>query len=68
MCWLPPARACRRGKTLHQQNPPVLNWRCPLMQVGLYNDRKMVVVVVVVVVDVVYQVSVTDNICYTDYD
>jgi len=25
-------------------------------------------VVVVVVVDVVYQVSVTDNMCYTDYD
>jgi len=25
-------------------------------------------VVVVVVVDVVYQVSVTDSICYTDYD
>jgi len=21
-------------KTLHQQNPPVLNWRCRLMQVG----------------------------------
>jgi len=33
---------------LHQQNPlPVLNWRCRLTQVDLYNGRKMVVVVVV---------------------
>jgi len=37
------------SKTLHQQNPPVLNWRCWLMQVDLYNGHKMVVVVVVVV-------------------
>ena len=28
------------SKTLHQQNPPVLNWRCRLMQVDLYNGRK----------------------------
>jgi len=35
---------------LHQQNPPVPNWRCRLTQVDLYNGRKMVVVVVVVVV------------------
>ena len=27
------------SKTLHQQNPPVLNWRCRLMQVDLYNGR-----------------------------
>jgi len=31
--WLP--------STLHQQNPPVLNWRCRLTQVDLYNGRKM---------------------------
>jgi len=33
---------------LHQQNPPVLNWRCQLMQVDLCNGLKTVVVVVVV--------------------
>jgi len=27
------------SKTLHQQNPPVLNWRCRLTQVGLHNGR-----------------------------
>jgi len=31
------------SKTLHQQNPPVLNWRCRLTQVDLYNGRKTVV-------------------------
>jgi len=31
------------GKTLHQQNLPVLNWRCRLTQVDLYNGREMVV-------------------------
>ena len=30
------------SKTLHQQNPPVLNWRCRLMQVNLNNGRKTV--------------------------
>jgi len=35
------------SKTLHQQNPPVLNWRCQLTQVDLYDGRKIVVVVVV---------------------
>jgi len=35
---------------LHQQNPPVLDWRFQLTQVDLYNSHKMVVVVVVVVV------------------
>jgi len=30
-------------KLLHQQNPPVLNWRCWLTRVDLYNDCKMVV-------------------------
>jgi len=33
-------------KTLHQQNPPVLNWRCRLAQVDMYNGRKTGVVVV----------------------
>jgi len=43
MRWLPPARHAG-SKTLHQQNPLVLNnWRCRLMQDDLY---KMVVVVV----------------------
>jgi len=32
---------------LHKQNPPVLNWRCWLTQVDLYNGHKMVGVVVV---------------------
>ena len=35
------------SKTLHQQNPPVLNGRCRLMQVDLYNGHKTVAVVVV---------------------
>ena len=35
------------SKTLHQQNPPVLHWRCWLTQVDLYNGRKTVVVVFV---------------------
>jgi len=35
------------SKTLHQQNPPVLNCRCRLMHVDLYNGCKMVTVVVV---------------------
>jgi len=42
------------SKTLHQQNPPVLDWRCRLTQVDLYNSRKTAIVVVVVVV-VVYK-------------
>jgi len=46
VCWLPSARPCD-SKTLHQQNPPVLNWRCRLTQVNLYNGRKTVFVVVV---------------------
>jgi len=31
------------SKTLLQQNPPVLNWGCQLIQVDQYNGRKMVV-------------------------
>ena len=30
-----------------RQNPPDLNWRCWLTQVGLGNDHKMLVVIVV---------------------
>jgi len=43
--------SCQQGhagsKALQQQNPPVLNWKCRLTQVDLYNGRKTVVVVVV---------------------
>ena len=43
------ASFCQQGhvgsKTLHQQNPPVLNSRCQLMQVDLHNDCKTDVVV-----------------------
>jgi len=49
MRWLPLQRHAG-SKTLHQQKPPVLNWRCRLTQVDLHNGRKMVVVVVVVAV------------------
>jgi len=38
-----------RAVKLHQQNPPVLNWKCRLTQVDLCNGRKTVVAVVVVV-------------------
>jgi len=42
MRWFPSARACG-SKTLHQQNPLVLNWRCWwLTQVDLYNGHKTV--------------------------
>jgi len=52
-------------KTLLEQNPLVLNWKCQLMQVILYNGRKMVVVVVVVVVVVgcVYLSPSTVSVC-----
>ena len=30
------------SKTLHQQNSPVLNWRCRLTQVDLYDRRETV--------------------------
>jgi len=33
------------SRTLHQQNPPFINWQCRLMQVDLYNGCKTVVVV-----------------------
>ena len=42
MCWLPSVRPAG-SKTLHQQNPPVLNWRCQVIQVELYNGHKTVV-------------------------
>jgi len=42
MCWLPSARHAGI-KPFHQQNPPVLNWRCiQLTQVGLYHGLKTV--------------------------
>jgi len=42
------SKGMRAGK-LHQQNPPVLNCRCQLTQVDLYNGRKTLVTVVVYV-------------------
>jgi len=42
---------------LHQQNPPVLHWRCRLAQVDLYNGRKMVVVGVVSAVSLLQVLS-----------
>jgi len=41
------------SETLHQQNPPVRNWRCRVLililtQAELYNGRKTAVVVVAV--------------------
>ena len=45
-CLLPnpnaPLAVSKGSKTLHQQNPPVLSWRCWLMQVDLYNGCNMV--------------------------
>jgi len=38
------------SRTLLQQNPPVLNWRCRLTQVVLCNGRKTVVVYIIIVV------------------
>ena len=42
MCCLLSAKHAK-SKTLHQQNPPVLNWKRWLMQADLYNGRKTVV-------------------------
>jgi len=36
------------SKTLHQENLPVLNWRCQLMHVCVYDGCEMMDVVVVV--------------------
>jgi len=47
------------SKTLHQQNPPVLNGRYRLTQVDLYNGRKMMAVVVVVLISNIC----TSNVC-----
>ena len=33
---------------MHQQNPAVLNWRCQLTQIDLYNGCIKVIVVVIV--------------------
>jgi len=46
------------SKTFLQQNLPVLNWGCQLIQVVLYIGHKMVVLVVVVVVMVLVVVVV----------
>jgi len=35
-------------KLCNKQNPPVLNWRCRLMHVDLYNGHKTMAVVVAV--------------------
>ena len=54
-CWTPTssplsecAGCCQQmhlgNKTSHQQNPPVLNWKCWLTLVDLYNGHKTVVV------------------------
>ena len=57
MHWLPSARQfCSYvgsyvgSKTVHQQNPPVLNWRWQLTQVTCIVAVKQVVVVVVVMI------------------
>jgi len=42
------SKGMRAAVKPHQQNPSVLNRRCRLTQVGMYNGRKTVVVVVVV--------------------
>jgi len=47
------AGCCQQGhagsKTLHQQNPPVLSWRCQLTQGDLYSGHKTVVVLLLFV-------------------
>jgi len=50
------------SKTLHEQNPPVLNWKCRLTQVDLYDGRN--IVVVVVVMNLSYDISK----CCSDLD
>ena len=39
---------------MHQQNPPVLNWRCQLMKDDLYNGCKTVFFVVVLMYVIQY--------------
>ena len=31
------------SKSFHERNPPILNWRCRLTQVDLYNGHKTMV-------------------------
>ena len=31
------------SKSFHERNPPILNWRCRITQVDLYNGHKTVV-------------------------
>ena len=47
LCWLHQRRHAG-SKTLHQQNPPVVNWRCWLTQVDQYYGHKIVVVLLFV--------------------
>jgi len=42
------SKGLRAVKLCTNKIPPVLNWRCKLTQVDMYNGRKMVVVVVVI--------------------
>jgi len=44
MRWLPSVGS----KTLHQQNPPFLNWKCWLTQADLYNGHKTAALVLAV--------------------
>ena len=44
MRWLPSARACRQYNCAPTKTSSVLNWRCRLVQVDLYNGCKTVVV------------------------
>ena len=46
MRWLPSARACGQRNFALTKSSSVLNWRCWLTQVDLYNGCKTVVVVV----------------------
>ena len=46
-CTSCPQQGHEGSKTLLQQNPPVLNWRCQIMQVVLCNSHRMVVAVAV---------------------
>jgi len=59
------SRGIRTVKLL-QQNPPVLNWRCWLMQVVLYIGRKATVVaaVVLLVVEVLLNCVILSIICF----
>ena len=46
------------SKTLHQQNPPVLSWRCRLTQFELYSGSKTVVVFCIIQYIIYYTVMI----------